>query len=181
MKQTFNVPEGTTKVTIEQVGNQIITTFESKSKFKEGDFIFSNHTEANNGYCVGIYKNERSYIAYYFIAYKLLRIDDNFEWYSRKDIRLATEEEKQTLLDAMHPRGKDWDAEKCEVVDYVEKIKAGQKYCLIYLCNGYFMYRVVQNTLNRAVDYDFVDFKTEELAQEACDKLNETLKTLKYY
>lgn len=37
MKQTFSIPEGCDKVTFEQIGNQIVTTFEPK--FKNGDIV----------------------------------------------------------------------------------------------------------------------------------------------
>jgi hypothetical protein len=32
MKQEFEIPEGCKKVTIEQIGNQIVTTFKPKGK-----------------------------------------------------------------------------------------------------------------------------------------------------
>ena len=38
MKHTFEIPEGCNRVTIEQQGRQIITTFEPE--FKEGDVLF---------------------------------------------------------------------------------------------------------------------------------------------
>jgi hypothetical protein len=34
MKQEFEIPEGCKKVTIEQIGNQIITTFEPEGKIR---------------------------------------------------------------------------------------------------------------------------------------------------
>jgi hypothetical protein len=95
------------------------------------------------------------------------------------DSNLATEAEKQILLDAMHAKGKDWDAEKCEVVDYVEKIKVGQKLYFITITNGRFITISTESNEDRA--YKNYEFKTEALAKAACDKLNETIKTLKHY
>ena len=39
-----------------------------------------------------------------------------------------TEEEKKLLLDALHEKGKDWDFEKMEIVDYRWRAEIGGKY-----------------------------------------------------
>lgn len=38
-KQTFEIPKGCSKVTVEQIGNQVVTTFELENEFKRGDII----------------------------------------------------------------------------------------------------------------------------------------------
>jgi hypothetical protein len=46
MKQTFNIPEGCNTVTVEQVGNQLITTFEPEKYVpKKGDFVKIKYKE----------------------------------------------------------------------------------------------------------------------------------------
>jgi len=50
---------------------------------------------------------------------------------STRPIRMATEEEKQILLDAIHKDGKDWDANNKQIVDYVEPIEVGD-ICILW-------------------------------------------------
>ena len=48
MKQTFNIPENC-NATVEQVGNQIVVTFEPKvMEFKKGDIVSSIDTRSFN-------------------------------------------------------------------------------------------------------------------------------------
>lgn len=47
MKQTFKIPDGCKEVTIEQVGNQIVTTFEPKKYVpKAGDYVKMYYTNS---------------------------------------------------------------------------------------------------------------------------------------
>ena len=48
MKQTFNIPAGCKTVSIEQIGNTIVTTFEPE--FKKGDFLFKDY--GNGDECI---------------------------------------------------------------------------------------------------------------------------------
>lgn len=118
MKQTFEIPEGCNRVTIEQQGRQIITTFEPE--FKEGDVLF---VEENMPYLSTIFvfkknidnnRNE-SYVAI---------IDGDYGCTSGSVHgfpRHATEEEKQKLFDAMAKDGKRWNAEEKQVEDIKPK------------------------------------------------------------
>ena len=50
MKQTFKIPDGCKEITIEQVGNQIVTTFEPKKytpKAGDCDFMLQKSLEFN--------------------------------------------------------------------------------------------------------------------------------------
>ena len=52
MKQTFNIPEGCKVVTVEQIGNQLITSFEpEKYKPKVGDCVKTTYTSGNHYFC----------------------------------------------------------------------------------------------------------------------------------
>ena len=123
-KQTFNIPDGCKTVTFEQVGNQVITTFEPEIKFKEGDFIYE---PLRNGRIV-IFKNiaEYKYVVGYcsYILPDYLGIETGLFGETSNYTRLATESEKQQLVDALAKEGKMWDAEKCAIVDlkYIPKV-----------------------------------------------------------
>lgn len=54
MKQTFNIPDGCKEVTIEQIGNQIVTTFEPKKYTpKAGDYVkmYFRDSDCKFGFC----------------------------------------------------------------------------------------------------------------------------------
>lgn len=118
MKQTFEIPEGCNRVTIEQQGRQIITTFEPE--FKEGDVLF---VEKNMTFfsTVFIFKkniyNDRNEMYAGFVDGKFVRIGGIIKGFPRH----ATESEKQQLFDALKKRGKRWNAEAKQVEDIKPK------------------------------------------------------------
>ena len=61
MKQTFNIPSGCTSVTVEQVGNQIITSFEPEKYIpKTGDCVkIKSNIDDDYVVCVFYSTNER--------------------------------------------------------------------------------------------------------------------------
>ena len=125
-KQTFNIPDGCKTVTFEQVDNQVITTFAPEMNFKEGDFIYS---EWGNEFAIlvlrGKYYGEDDSIKYYASVYSDGNIMYNLcIWCGiQRTDRLATDSEKQLLIDALAKEGKMWDAEKRAIVDlkYIPK------------------------------------------------------------
>lgn len=100
----------------------------AQPEFKDGDiayadygnkqavFIVSGKTDLSEGY--------NSFIA---LDLRGLTLDMGYRMsFFKKDLcklRLATEEEKQQLIDALAKEGKAWDAEKKQVVDLKPKIK----------------------------------------------------------
>lgn len=100
----------------------------AQTEFKDGDiayadygnkqavFIVSGKTDLSEGY--------NSFIA---LDLRGLTLDMGYRMsFFKKDLcklRLATEEEKQQLIDALAKEGKAWDAEKKQVVDLKPKIK----------------------------------------------------------
>lgn len=111
-KQTFQIPDGCKAITVEQVGNQIVTTFEPM--FKRGDVltcekgctcVFERLNEINNGYfheIVGVIDND-------------ITKSDSRTFGSTKNYRHAAPEEAQRLWDALAKQGKRWNPETMQV------------------------------------------------------------------
>ena len=129
MKQTFEIPEGCNRVTIEQQGRQIFITFEpefkNEPKFKNGDFVcLKVNLFDKEIMCTAIFKKIKDSRTYYHV---LLSIDRGLIFNNAADalwkcVGYATEEGKQKLLDAMEKDGKRWNAK----ANQVEEIKPNQ-------------------------------------------------------
>ena len=106
---------------------------QNQPKFKKGDFVFCSD-ENNINECIVIIDNidmsDRNGIkclvclnaisGTFLLNYSISRY-----W---KVIRLATEAEKQRLINELHKVGKDWDAEKLGIVDYRWTPKLEERY-----------------------------------------------------
>ena len=183
MKQTFKIPAGCNEVTIEQIDNQIITTFEPpKSEFKKGDVVFFKDDD-DDIFCVMVYDekkhgrtNPHAYFALIF-ADRLVEFNDHIaeHW---DEMRIATPEEKEMLLTAMHEAGKDFDFEKMEIVDYRWKPERGDQYFYLSFTST----KIIVNEIWDGSDFDkrcFLNgivFKTEEQAREAANKMLNAIK-----
>lgn len=184
MKQTFEIPEGCNRVTIEQQGRQIITTFEPE--FKDGDITCTN-TKKSRG--IHILKAIYGFGHYYYCALYEREDTTNSVVYNHcfntqgaiKSLRHATEEEKQKLFDAMAKDGKRWNAEAKQVEDIKPKRWRAKKNEQYYTLDDYF--EVCESEENndhideRRYKYGFY-FQTEEQAEEASEKIKELLKQL---
>lgn len=103
---------------------------------KKGDFCsWTWETENGNGaenYC--IFGNSTNYLYITAVSVKGAVIADGDDFntkinFSYNDIiRPLTEAEKQIVIDRLHKHGKDWDAEKMEIVDYRWRAKMDGKY-----------------------------------------------------
>lgn len=168
----YAVPEGCKITWVAIENNKVIVKYEcAEPRFKKGDFL--------TWLGVPIIFNSDNPLKP--LAYLTVSSGVSYDAsITLMNLRLATPEEKQLLLDKMRENGKDFDFEKLEVVDYVEMIEEGQRTFYIKLEEnpGRFIFDYTNNTRRR---YDSNDFKTEQLAQTACDKLNEVLTTLKHY
>lgn len=178
-KQTFPIPEGCKAVTVEQVGNRLITTFEpEKPEFKRGDVLISTRRSAGicvfdkiiNGDCaveiIGVIDGKITFPAgggYFEDTYNL---------------RHATPEEAQLLWDALAKEGKRWNPETMQVEDIEKKLWRGEKGCVYF----YFDWNLV--VLGTQECECYVDklrynagnyFRTREQAQRAADKLKSAL------
>lgn len=142
---------------------------------KEGDFVCDSNPICEYVY---IFKSKKSdklnnYYARFLLSNKALNIDC---YCDRNNPRLATEEEKQILLDVLHKNGRDWDAEKKEIVPYKWKPKEGEVYWCVNESAAVGCYKWA----NFPADIKFYSigncFRTEEEAQEMADKFKELLK-----
>lgn len=179
MKQTFEIPEGCTRVTIEQQDNQIITTFEPEVKFKDGDILAAENK-------IYILRGNDRKINSYRTIYLLLDIRKNqiFTSYSicefhgiiDKYDHLATESEKQQLFDALAEVGKKWNAEKkCIEELKPERWMAEKKEPYWYL-NENFVARAtpddnyqIDNRRYQAGNY----FQTEQQAKDFAERIKQ--------
>ena len=121
-KQTFTIPEGCKAVTVEQVGNQIITTFEPV--FKRGDVLMCYDEKTNNniGRFIFIFKDIvpdnmcNGMCSYVHLSLNRLRLYYEDRLASNWDVlRHATPEEAQLLWSALAKNGKRWNPETMQV------------------------------------------------------------------
>ena len=147
MKPTsFEIPEGCTRVTIEQQDNQIITTFEPEVKFKDGDVVLKRHGYAFVYIFVFSHVGEENcifYHAYYSPTSRSTKTEKGFgigaigDKYER-EIRHATELEKQQLFDELAKVGKVWNAEKKCIEELKPKRWRGDVGYVYYILNTVF-------------------------------------------
>lgn len=101
---------------------------EKQPEFKDGDIVVYKCEIEDVPDVIFIFRGKNQHAPFYsyyasldsdgFLSYKL----GAFGIYNR-ELRLATEEEKQQLFDALAKRGKAWDAEKKLIVDLKPKVE----------------------------------------------------------
>lgn len=105
---------------------------EEKPKFKAGDII--THTDSQ-GKWIAVFKgygiNEFRTYGFCYNPSGEIQCGNFLKWASDDNSELSTPEEKQTLLDAMHKEGKDFDFEKLEVIDWRWRAKDGGSYVAV--------------------------------------------------
>ena len=131
-KQTFQIPEGCKAITVEQVGNQLVTTFEVEPEFKDGDVLISERV----GWAIYIYrKTDKPKMGYFYCLLDsrlgLSFFDSNHYGYT-PTARLATPEEAQRLWDALAKEGKRWNPETMQVESIRWRAKMGEIYYCIF-------------------------------------------------
>lgn len=165
---TITIPDGCRAV----IKDKIITVEKEVQEFEDGDFVYSI-----NNVCefTMIYKSKKecSYANYHASIYMGQRenLVSYNDWCVCYDARLATEEEKQLLLDALHADGKDWDAVNKRIVEYKWRPKYGEPY---YMINT--LFNVLKCTWSSSgFDFDLLVnrncFKTEEEAKAKADEI----------
>lgn len=170
---TITIPDGCRAV----IKDKIITVEKEVQEFEDGDFVSLNNI---GGKLLIIYNSKQGFSDVCFHAatyngYYEKRVVYYDDWCVCYDARLATEEEKQFLLDAIHADGKDWDAVNKRIVEYKWRPKHGEPY---YMINT--LFNVLKCTWSSSgFDFDLLVnrncFKTEE---EAKAKANEIIKIL---
>ena len=169
----IQIPEGC-KAQIN--GNEIVIEKEEKSEdFKRGDILVSLSNEI---ILVDDYDLKEGHL------YSFVHVDRSgqlskepyFQWNEWHDWRLATEEEKQLLLDKMKEKGLRWNAEEKRVENIRWRAKKGEGYYFIdnsvrvpsHMEDG----DGVDNQLWNAYNY----FRTREQAKKAAEVVKEVLR-----
>lgn len=139
MKQTFNIPKDCDKVTFEQIGNQIVTTFEPKQReFKKSDFVTLMYQEQT---LIAILKYDVNiYAGGVYSAIALIDFSDAFSINSRfavsaQDVwRLSTPEERQLILSKLEENGYRYNEETFELerIKWAPKVKEPFDYITPY-------------------------------------------------
>lgn len=171
------IPDGCRAV----IKDKIITVEKEVQEFKDGDFVSSKSFGSR---CLMIYKgkeegsNVNYHAAMYNCYYENSVVCYNY-WLFCDDSRIATEKEKQLLLDALHADGKDWDADRKEIVGYKWKPEIGDAYyyidCYLDVVDNHWN----DDRLDNLVYNNGNCFKTEEEAQKYADEFSEILKERK--
>ena len=171
---TITIPDDCKAV----IKDKIITVEKAVQDFKDGDFVSLSNL---SGKFLIIYKNKRGLSnAYYHVAtyncYCESCVVYYNDWCFYGEVRIATEEEKQLLLDALHADGNDWDAEKKQIVDYKWKPKFGEKYFSFdsYMRPACFIWQHTQNDEHCYLTNKC--FKTLEESEKYAKKIAEILK-----
>ena len=174
---TITIPEG-----CKAVINDGSVVFEKVQDFKDGDVL----TLLRNNKAVFIFRkdeakqknNENDYYVGYTASYYIdvPTKGSPFFYGHKKDVRFATEEEKQFLFNKMKEKGLRWNAEEKRVEKIRWKAKYGEKY---YFLNGNFSVDCT-TSIDRWFDdihyNSFCQFRTEEYAKEAAKRVKETLR-----
>ena len=171
---TITIPDGCRAV----IKDKIITVEKEIQEFKDGDFVSLSNL---GGKFLIIYKSKRGFSDAYYHVVTYNGYCENYvvsynDWCVYTDARIATEEEKQFLLDALHAEGKDWDAVNKRIVEYRWQPKDGEDY---YVINT--LLNVIKITFSHtAFDFDLLKsgncFKTEEEAESKAKEILEILK-----
>lgn len=166
---TITIPDGCRAV----IKDKIITFEKEVQEFKDGDFVSLSNL---GGKFLIIYKNKRGLSdAYYHVAtyngYCENCVVYYNDWCFCDDARIATEEEKQLLLNALHADGKDWDAVNKRIIEYRWQPKYGEPY---YMINT--LFNVLKCTWSSSgFSFDLLQkgncFKTEEEAKAKADEI----------
>ena len=180
MEQNFKiaVPEGCT-VNIEKNDNFVIVSLEPNNwEPKNGDVIaFGNNPDSLS---IGIFKmdNYDTFTSYATFSGGILSFYET--GWIKKNIRPATEEEKQLLFDALAKKGKRWNAEEKRIED-LPRWRAN-------LGDFYFYVNETLEVDNHAETKDCVDnsfytsgnyFKTREAAEKVACQIREIFKNSK--
>lgn len=159
------------------------------SQFKDGDVVVYHYGE--DATTIAILQGEVDTISKYLFIEDYVSLDsveglllDSNYTDAATDVRYATEEEKQKLIDALAKEGKVWDAEKKAVVDLEWRPYMGE----IYYSPLFYHY----NYLFKSYDYTwrdlFIDnyiydkgwcFKTKEECEAFCVRLNKAIMEVK--
>lgn len=161
-------------------GVMIVSPREEKWIPKNGDVVTSGCSYE----VISIFKSQSNVIAYkshISIYEEELHTDDCF---MMKNIRPATEEEKQKLFDKLKEEGLEWDADKRELVKVKWKPKIGETYYRpAFLHCEFICYSGITDYNKMVYIKDHINkgwvFRTEEECEEFCRRLNKAIEGVK--
>lgn len=180
MEQNFKiaVPEGCT-VNIEKKDNFVIVSLEPNNwEPKNGDVIaFGNNPDSLS---IGIFKidNYDTFASYATICGCILSFYE-MGWI-KKNIRPATEEEKQRLFDALAKEGKRWNPKKKQIED-LPRWRAKRRRLYYFIAMDSIAIHA-EETFNEVDNhrYNFGNyFKTKEAAEKVAKQIREIFKNSK--
>ena len=177
---TIAIPEGC-KATIRN-GSVVFEKEEKLQEFKDGDVL----TSLFDNKVVFIFKkdelkqkdNRNGYYVCHTSDYVIdvSTKDSSFFCGHKKDVRLATDEEKQFLFDKMKEQGLRWNAEEKRVENIRWRAKKGEGYYFIdnsvHISSHQEDDDGVDNQLWNAYNY----FRTREQAKKAAEVMKEALR-----
>ena len=144
-------------------------------ELKSGDFICYSYREMGSECCLaifeGIYKFGKTMLCHIVFEHNdYVKVNSSIDGVPKR-LRLATEEEKQWMLEKLHAEGKDWDAVNKRIVEYRWQPKYGEDY---YVINT--LFNVIRLTWSSSgFDFDLLVnrncFKTEEEAKAKADEI----------
>ena len=138
MTQDFDIEEGDAAQTYistieERLGGKLnretLEIEKYQPEFKDGDIAFADFGKTQDVFIVSgktnLSEGYYSFIALNLNSTKALSIGCKTSFFKENlnTLRLATEEEKQQLFDALAKEGKAWDAEKKQIVDLKLKVE----------------------------------------------------------
>lgn len=139
---------------------------------KDGDFVFDSNFAFNYIYIFRSKSDKGTCNYYAWCSPSKPIIRENSHCYKRNP-RLATEDEKQLLLDTLHINGKDWDAENKEIIPYKWVLKKDDRYWYVNTC-GDVTYTVCTENYYDKKRYELGNcFRTKEEAQKMINKYKE--------
>ena len=177
---TITIPEGC-KATIKD-GSVVFEKEEKEQEFKDGDVLTSRFDNK----IVFIFREDelkqKGNTNGYYVCYTADRIIDVATKGSllfcglKKEVRLATENEKQFLFDKMKEKGLQWNAGEKRVEKIRWRAEKGRSFLVVDTDSG--VCKIFEDneesvsTLYNAYNY----FRTEEIAKEAAKRVRETLR-----
>lgn len=145
-------------------------------QWRDGDLLVSYSTGAGKLYAV--YDDDSEFMDYSIIAYVYVDIDtyDVNAAFSKDRFKLASDEEHKEFHELLHKHGKDWDAEKKQLVDWKWKPKDMEEYWFFTGSNT-IIRSVWKDTLLDNKYFDFGNcFQTKKEAEVAAERVKKTLK-----
>lgn len=155
---------------------------EEVQEFKDGDVLTSRFDNK----IVFIFKegelkqkdNRNNYYVCHTADY-VIDVPTRDNWFFcgyKKDVRLATENEKQFLFDKMKEKGLQWNAGEKRVEKIRWRAKYGEKYFVVRMDDGIYSSEECNDEYDNSYYNAFNYFRTEEQTKEAARRVKETLR-----